>query len=67
MKNQVLHAIHKFFMQSTWDTMYVINVHSDLRNQWSGLESLFMDITQMVKNCDLCNKNQPAQPKLPIM
>ncbi|XP_044166856.1 uncharacterized protein K02A2.6-like [Acropora millepora] len=21
----------------------------------------------MVKNCDLCNKHQPAQPKLPIM
>ena len=25
------------------------------------------DIRQMVKNCELCNKHQPAQPKLPAM
>ena len=31
---------------------------------WPGITS---DIRQMVKNCELCNKHQPAQPKLPAM
>ena len=31
---------------------------------WLGISG---DIRQMVKKCDLCNKHQPAQPKLPIM
>lgn len=31
---------------------------------WPGISAY---IRHMVKNCDLCNKHQPAQPKLPIM
>ena len=31
---------------------------------WPGFAA---NIRQMVKNNDLCSKNQPAQPKLPIM
>ena len=31
---------------------------------WPGISTA---IRQMVKNCDLCNKHQSAQPKLPIM
>ena len=31
---------------------------------WPGISN---DIRQLVKDCELCNKHQPEQPKLPIM
>lgn len=31
---------------------------------WPGISN---EIREMVKNCDLCNRHLPAQPKLPIM
>ena len=59
MRNQVLQAIHLGLQGENkcilwaWESVF-----------WLGIST---DIRQMVKNSDLCNKYQPAQPKLTIM
>ena len=59
MRNQVLQAIH---LGHQGENKCILRARESVF--WPGIST---DIRQMVKNCDLCNKHQPAQPKLPIM
>ena len=59
MKNQVLQAIH---LGHQGENKCILRARESVF--WPGIST---DIRQMVKDCDLCNKNQPVQPKLPIM
>ena len=59
MRNQVLQAIH---LGHQGENRCILRARESVF--WPGIST---DIRQMVKDCDLCNKNQPAQPKLPIM
>ena len=59
MRNQVLYEIH---LGHQGENKGIPRARESVF--WPGISA---DIRQMVKNCDLCNKHQPAQPKLPIM
>ena len=59
MRNQVLQAIH---LGHQGENRCILRARESVF--WPGIST---DIRQMVKDCDLCNKNQPVQPKLPIM
>ena len=59
MRNQVLQAIH---LGHQGENKCILRARESVF--WPGIST---DIRQMVKNCDLCNKHQPAQPKQPIM
>ena len=59
MRGQVLQAIH---LEHQGETKCILLARESVL--WPGISN---DIRQMVKDCDLCNHHQPAQPKLPIM
>ena len=59
MRDQVLQAIH---LGHQGENKCILRARESVF--WPGISA---DIRQMVKDCDLCNKHQPAQPKLPIM
>ena len=59
MRNQVLQAIH---LGHQGENKCILRARESVF--WPCISA---DIRQMVNNCDLCNKHQPAQPKLPIM
>ena len=59
MRNQVLQAIH---LGHQGENKCILRARESVF--WPGISA---DIRHMVKNCDLCNKHQPVQPKLPIM
>ena len=59
MRGQVLQAIH---LGHQGETKCILLARESVF--WPGISN---DIRQMVKDCDLCNHHQPAQPKLPIM
>ena len=59
MRNQVLQAVH---LGHQGENKCILRARESVF--WPGIST---DIRQMVKNCGLCNKHQPAQPKLPIM
>ena len=58
-RNQVLQAIH---LGHQGENKCILRAIESVF--WPGIST---DIRQMVKNCDLCNKHQPAQLKLPII
>ena len=58
-RDQVLQAIH---LGHQGENKCILRARESVF--WPGISA---DIRQMVKDCDLCNKHQPAQPKLPIM
>ena len=59
MRGQVLQAIH---LGHQGETKCILLARESVF--WPGISN---DIRQMVKDCDLYNHHQPAQPKLPIM
>ena len=59
MRNQVLQAIH---LGHQAENKCILRARELVF--WPGISA---DIRHMVKNCDLCNKHQPAQPKPPIL
>ena len=59
MRDQILQAIH---LGHQGENKCILRARESVF--WPGISA---DIRQMVKDCDLCNKHQPTQPKLPIM
>ena len=59
MRGQVLQAIH---LGHQGETKCILLARESVF--WPGISN---GIRQMVKDCDSCNRHQPAQPKLPIM
>jgi len=59
MRGQVLQAIH---LGHEGETKCILLAMESVF--WPGISN---NIRQMVKDCDSCNRHQPAQPKLPIM
>ena len=56
MRNQVLKAIH---LRHQGENKFNLRARESVF--WPGISA---DIRQMVKNCELCNKHQIAQPTI---
>jgi len=59
MRNRVLQAIH---LGHQGENKCILRARESVF--WPGISA---NIRQMVKDCDLCNKHKPAQPRLPIL
>jgi len=59
MRNQVLQAIH---LGHQGENKCILRARESVF--WPGISA---DIRQMVKDCNLCDKHKPAQPRRPIL
>ena len=59
LRSQILDALHTGYQG---ETKFLLLARESVF--WPGITN---DIKQLVKDCDICNKFQPEQPKLPLM